>query len=154
MTKRNFRIREATVSDIEQLVELQLNTALETEGVRLEKTTVDKGVKAVFQDPSKRQYYIAEKSGQPIGCLLVVPEWSDWRNGTILWIHSIYVIPGERRQGVLRKLYEHLQSLVNKSPHLLGLRTLIDKGNLRGLEAARALGMKSEHYETYEWLKE
>jgi len=36
----------------------------------------------------------------------------------------------------------------------LGIRTLIDKGNLRGLEAARALGMKSEHYETYEWLKE
>jgi len=64
------------------------------------------------------------------------------------------VAPGERRQGVLRKLYEHLEELVKKSPHLMGLRTLIDKHNQRGLRVARALGMRGDHYETYEWLKE
>jgi len=154
MSKKNFHIREANITEIGKIVEFQLNTALETEGLHLKKTTVMKGVKAVFDNPSKGQYYIAEKSGEPIGCLLVIPEWSDWRNGTVLWIHSIYVITRERHQGVLRKLYEHLQGLVTKSPHLIGLRTLIDKRNLRGLEVASALGMQREHYETYEWLKE
>ena len=68
-------------------------------------------------------------------------------------IHSIYVIPELRRQGVLRSVYSYLQNMVAKSPHLMGLRTLVDKRNVRGIEAAKALGLEGEHYETFEWLK-
>lgn len=154
MIDKNVCIRKAKASDIEKIIGFQLTTALETEGLQLEKTVVTNGVKAVFKDPTKGQYYIAEKSGKPVGCLLVVPEWSDWRNGTVLWIHSVYIDSNERRQGILRMLYEHLRNLVKESPHLMGIRTLVDKRNQRGIRVAQALGLRGDHYETFEWLKE
>jgi len=151
--KEAIHIRKARASDADKIVKFQMSTALETEGMELDKQTVTKGVKAVFEQPSKGHYYIAEKKGQPIACVLVVSEWSDWRNGTVLWIHSIYVVPQERRKGVLKELYNYLQDMVLKSPNLMGIRTLIDKRNQRGIKVAQALGLLGEHYNTFEWLK-
>jgi L-amino acid N-acyltransferase YncA len=151
--KEAIYIRKARAADTEKIVEFQMSTALETEGMQLDEQTVTKGVKAVFEQPSKGFYYIAEKEGQPIGCVLVVPEWSDWRNGTVLWMHSIYVVPQQRRKGVLKELYNYLQEMVLKSPNLMGIRTLIDKRNQRGIKVAQALGLPGDHYNTFEWLK-
>jgi len=79
-------IRQATLKDHKSLVEFQLAMAHETEGIELHAPTVEKGVKAVLTDCNKGHYYVAEKNGQVVSSLLTTFEWSDWRNGTILWI--------------------------------------------------------------------
>src|SRR5665648_542980 len=85
-------IRQAQQTDSSSIVEFQLAMAMETEQLQLNEPTVEKGVAAVFADSSKGIYYVAEIKGQVVGSLLTTFEWSDWRNGTVLWIQSVYVL--------------------------------------------------------------
>ncbi len=110
------------------------------------------GVQAVIDDPRKGTYWVSERDGALVGCLLTVPEWSDWRNGTVLWIHSVYVVPEARGLGVYKSLYRHLQHRVHESDDLRGLRLYVDKRNHNAQRAYEALGMTAEHYHLYEWL--
>ncbi|GAG39026.1 unnamed protein product, partial [marine sediment metagenome] len=95
-----IEIRKGKLSDTERIVELQVRMAQETEGLGLDKTVVSRGVRGVFQEPARGTYWVAEEKGKVLGVLLAIPEWSDWRNATVLWIHSLYVIPEARGQGV------------------------------------------------------
>ncbi len=147
------QVRRARATDAPALVEFQLRLARESERLELDRATVARGVGAVFADSNKGCYWVAEEAGRIIGCLLTIPEWSDWRNATVLWLHSVYVVPEARRRGVLRQLYLSLKAAVEGSPALAGLRLFVDKQN-RGAQAAyEALGMSREHYHLYEWLK-
>ena len=78
--------------------------------------------------------------------LMTVPEWSDWRNGTVLWIHSVYVLPRERRRKIFTALYEHLLRRVEQSENLVGLRLYVDKRNEPAQHVYESLGMTREHY--------
>jgi GNAT superfamily N-acetyltransferase len=133
--------------------DFQVQMAWETEKLKLDPPTVLKGVSAVFDDPAKGKYWIAESEGRVVGCLLTIPEWSDWRNGTVLWIHSVYVQPDFRKFGVFKALYSHLKHLVESSSDLRGLRLYVDKTNLNAQKVYEALGMSGEHYHLFEWLK-
>ncbi len=146
-------IRKAKLSDSEHIVELQLQMARETEGLELDKTVVRKGVHGVFREPARGTYWVAEEKDKVLAVLLAIPEWSDWRNGTVLWIHSLYIIPQARRQGVFKKLYLNLKKQVERSPELMGLRLYVDKQNKSAQEVYEKLGMNKHHYELYEWLK-
>lgn len=150
----DIKIRPGLLFDIPVIAEFQCKMAFETESMKLDPPTVDKGVSAVFDDPSKGKYWLAEADGQVVGCLLTVPEWSDWRNGTVLWIHSVYVRPDFRKNGVYRKLYSHLKNMVEESKDLRGLRLYVDKSNANAQKVYEALGMSGEHYHLYEWLKQ
>ena len=145
-------IRGGRLEDLDCIVEFQLRMALETEELRLDRETVTRGVRAVFEDATKGEYWVAEEEGKVVGGLLTIPEWSDWRNGTVLWIHSLYVIPKARGQGVFKKLYRMLQERVELSPDLKGLRLYVDKQNRQAQKAYEAVGMDGEHYQLYEWL--
>jgi GNAT superfamily N-acetyltransferase len=148
-----IKIRKAKSSDSTRIVDLQLKMAQETEGLELNENVVTKGVRAVFRHPAHGTYWVAEGNGEIVGVLLAIPEWSDWRNGTVLWIHSLYVIPKARRQGVFRKLYLNLKEQVEKSPELAGLRLYVDRQNKSAKQIYEKLGMSRDHYELYEWLK-
>jgi len=150
-------IRKGKFSDVERIVELQLKMAQETEGLELNKDVVTKGVHAVFKHPAHGTYWVAEENGEILGeilgVLLAIPEWSDWRNGTVLWIHSLYVIPEARRHGVFKQLYLNLKGQVKQSPELAGLRLYVDRQNKSAQQIYDKLGMNKDHYELYEWLK-
>jgi GNAT superfamily N-acetyltransferase len=148
-----IKIRKAKSSDSERIVELQLKMAQETEGLELDRDIVNKGVRAVFQHPAHGTYWVAEEKGEVLGVLLAIPEWSDWRNGTVLWIHSLYIIPEARGQGVFKKLYLNLKKQVEQLPELVGLRLYVDKKNKSAQKIYEKLGMSRDHYELYEWLK-
>ena len=148
-----IEIRKGKLSDTERIVELQVRMAQETEGLGLDKTVVGRGVQGVFQEPARGTYWVAEEKGRVVGVLLAIPEWSDWRNATVLWIHSLYVIPEARGQGVFKKLYLNLEKQVQQSPELAGLRLYVDKQNKSAQEVYEKLGMNKHHYELYEWLK-
>jgi ribosomal protein S18 acetylase RimI-like enzyme len=149
----NMKVKQATINDHQKIVEFQLAMANETEGIELHLPSVEKGVEAVIQDPAKGNYYIAEIDGQVISSLLTTFEWSDWRNGTILWIQSVYVMPQFRRKGVYRSMYSHIKSLVLNSDKLNGIRLYADKSNLPAQKTYETLGMNQDHYVTFEWLK-
>lgn len=146
-------IRAAEPGDAPALVEFQLRMARETEGLELDGDTVIRGVAAVFADPAKGSYWIAERDGRIVGCLLTTFEWSDWRDGTVLWIQSVYVLPEERGRGVYRALYEHLKRRVEMDPSLKGIRLYVDRRNAEAQRVYERLGMTREHYDLFEWLK-
>lgn len=146
-------IRQATDTDAPAIVEFQLAMAWETETLRLDEPTVVKGVAAVFADSSKGTYYVAETDGKVVGSLLTTFEWSDWRNGTVLWIQSVYVRPEYRKRSIFSKLYKHIQKMVVDNPNLRGIRLYADKTNIAAHGVYEHLGMTAEHYQLYEWMK-
>ena len=146
-------VRKAKADDINSILNFQLAMARESENIELDPDTVAKGISAVLNDPNKGNYYVAEKQGRIIGSLLTTFEWSDWRNGTVLWIQSVYVIPELRRKGVYSSLYSHVKNLVLEDHSLKGIRLYADKSNLTAHKAYIRLGMDADHYITFEWLK-
>ncbi len=149
-----MQVRKATINDHQAIVEFQLAMANETEGIELNETIVRKGVETVINDSSKGEYYVAEIEGQIVSSLLTTFEWSDWRNGTILWIQSVYVKPEFRRKGVYRNMYSHIKKLVLDSGNLNGIRLYADKSNHAAHMTYQKLGMNKDHYITFEWMKQ
>jgi len=146
-------VRKATLKDIDSIIDFQLRMAHETEGIELDVQTLKIGVSAVLNDQKKGQYYVAEIDAYVVSSLLTTFEWSDWRNGTILWIQSVYVLPNFRRKGVYRNMYSHIKSLVLNDKNLCGIRLYADKSNSAAQKTYQILGMSPDHYVTFEWLK-
>lgn len=145
-------IRDAVPGDAPFIIDFQLKMAMETERVQLDYPTVTKGVQAVFEDKNKGAYYVAEEDGQVVGSLMTTYEWSDWRFGTVIWIQSVYIVPGARGKGVFRKMYQHIQQLVTPQTGYRGIRLYVDKTNLAAQKVYESLGMNGEHYQVYEWM--
>jgi GNAT superfamily N-acetyltransferase len=145
-------IRKATHSDAAAIIDFQLNMAWETENMKLLPEIVTKGVNAVFHDQSLGKYYVAESDGRVIASLLITYEWSDWRNRNVWWFQSVYVVPEYRRKGIFRKMYGHIRQLAEEQD-IAGLRLYVDTKNTRAQKTYEALGMSSEHYSFYEWMR-
>jgi ribosomal protein S18 acetylase RimI-like enzyme len=145
-------IREARPDDLETLFVAQLQMASESEGISLDQGSLRSGLNAALNNPSLGQYWIAEASnGVFAGTLLVTYEWSDWRNGSIWWIQSVFVEPRFRRRGVFRALYQFLQKKVIEAKGI-GLRLYVERDNEVALQVYRSLGMNSDRYFVCEWL--
>lgn len=147
-----IQIRKATLSDAAAIIDFQLNMAWETENMRLVPEVVTKGVDAVFHDQSLGRYYVAESDGGVIASLLITYEWSDWRNSNVWWFQSVYVVPEYRRQGIFRKMYGYIKQLAEEQD-IAGLRLYVDTKNTKAQKTYEALGMSSEHYSFYEWMR-
>ena len=104
-TDSQVEIRPGTLADVSAIATFQLAMAEETEGKTLDMEVVVPAVEAVFHDPSKGHYFVAELEREVIGGLLVTFEWSDWRNFNIWYIQSVYVSADHRGKGVFKQLY-------------------------------------------------
>ncbi|MGD2174907.1 MAG: GNAT family N-acetyltransferase [Candidatus Brocadiaceae bacterium] len=148
-----IRVRAARPEDVETIVGFQLRMARETEAIELEPETVTAGVRAVFADPGKGFYRVAEVNGEVAGSLLVTSEWSDWRDASVWWIQSLYVRPDHRRQGVFRALFEHVSGLVRDREDVVGIRLYVAADNVAAQRAYEVLGMYGDRYRLYEWME-
>ena len=146
-------IRKANPSEIDSIVTFQQKMAMETESLELDTAILTKGVQAVFDDSSKGIYYVAIEDEKTIASLLITYEWSDWRNGQVYWIQSVYVLPEHRGKGVYKQMYLHLKEEVEKSPNIRGLRLYVEKDNQIAQKVYSKLGMDGEHYKMFEWMK-
>lgn len=154
MAKKNgVTVREATSQDRDFLVECQMNMAAETENLTLDFLTVQKGVEAVMSDSSRGFYIIAEVEGNKAGCLMVTPEWSDWRNRWVWWLQSVYVLPHFRQSGIFGMMYDYVKNKVLEKDQVAGIRLYVDKSNHRAQMVYERSGMDGGHYTTYEWMK-
>ena len=147
-------IREAHRGDAGKILDFQLLLAQETENRGLDKLVVTKGIKKVFDDPTKGKYYVADISGKVVGCLLITYEWSEWRNGNIWWLQSVYVDASHRRTGVFRTMYEYIIEIITGDPSIAGLRLYVENNNGRAQKIYRSVGMKGDYYQLFEWIKQ
>jgi GNAT superfamily N-acetyltransferase len=147
-------IRQAALPDIDIIVDFQQKMALETENLSLQADVLEQGIRHFFYFPEQGFYLIAESEAQVVGCMLIQHEWSDWRNGKILWLHSVYVVPEFRNKGTFALLYAHVQQMVNDDSAIKGIRLYVDKGNTVAAKVYERMGMSNAHYELFEWLSE
>ena len=139
-------IRPARPEDWPVVVDFNSRLAEESEGKVLDHAHLVPGVQALLADPAKGRYFVAELDGQIIGQLMHTREWSDWRNGDIWWLQSVYVHPDHRRQGVFRALFEHLKSEAQNNPHVVGLRLYVEQDNTRAHATYANLGFNPGGY--------
>lgn len=139
-------IRTAAPADIPFLVECNAAMALETEHKTLDRDVLMRGTRAVFADPRRGFYLVAELDGHSAGCLLITCEWSDWRNGDWWWFQSVYVTPAARRAGVFRALYAEVERRARAAPNVVGLRLYVERDNEKAQRTYVSLGMEEEPY--------
>ncbi|MEO6968148.1 MAG: GNAT family N-acetyltransferase [Rhodanobacteraceae bacterium] len=145
----DITIRDATRTDISFLAECNGAMASETEHKMLDRDVLKRGVSAVFDDPRRGFYLVAERDGEPTGCLLITFEWSDWRNGDWWWLQSVYVIPEARRGGVFRALYAEVERRARGASGVIGLRLYVERDNARAQQTYATLGMDEESYRMF-----
>jgi ribosomal protein S18 acetylase RimI-like enzyme len=141
-----IQIRLARPDDWPTIVDFNIRLAIESEGKELDRQHVEPGVKAVLADPRKGRYLVAEVDGCIAGQLMHTYEWSDWRNGDIWWLQSVYVIPDFRRRGIFRALFDRLQSEAEADPGVVGLRLYVEDNNQHAHETYRNLGLTPGGY--------
>jgi ribosomal protein S18 acetylase RimI-like enzyme len=145
-----LQIRDATPADQPVIVDFNSRLAEETEGRTLDKHLIGPGVSALLADPTKGRYWLATSDSAVVGQLMVTYEWSDWRNGMLWWIQSVYVLPDFRRKGVFSAMYGHVQSLVEADQEACGIRLYVEKRNRRAQETYRKHGMTDPGYQVME----
>lgn len=145
-------VRQAKTSDADAIVAFQLKMAKETEDLKLDEVTVKKGVEAVFHHPEKGIYFIAEEE-IPVASLLLTPEWSDWRNATVYWLQSVYVLPEYRQAHVFSTMFSYVFERIKMDPDSAGLRLYVDKSNQKAIKVYEKLGMDGDHYRLFELMK-
>ena len=124
--------------------------AKESEALDLDPACVKAGVAALLADTAKGIYYLAEVNGEVAGQLMITYEWSDWRNGNLWWLQSVYVRREFRRMGVFRELFRHLDALARGRPDVCGLRLYMHSENATARRSYEKLGMHRTKYEVFE----
>ena len=143
-------VRDATPADIEIIVAFNRSMAQETEGKQLALEVLRPGVRTVVENPSVGRYFVACHGNEVVGQLMITTEWSDWRNGQIWWIQSVYVRPEHRRQGVFRALYRHVEEVAHATPGVVGLRLYVEHNNAVAQRTYESLGMRNAGYLVFE----
>jgi ribosomal protein S18 acetylase RimI-like enzyme len=146
MTETNLTITAAAAEDVASIALFNIRMAMETEQVRLDPTTVERGVAAVLNNPAKGTYFVARRGTAVVGCLLITHEWSDWRDGDMWWIQSVYVHPDHRSAGVFKRLYAHVEALA-RGAGVRAIRLYVERHNGRAKAVYEKLGLAMTEYD-------
>jgi GNAT superfamily N-acetyltransferase len=151
-----FVIRDARPPDRPTIAEFNRLLALETERKTLDPAVLDRGVALALAEPDRLRYWVAEidQSAQLAGQAAISREWSDWRNGWLWWLQSVYIAAPFRGRGIFRALYRHIRDLALADPDVIGLRLYVEDSNGPAQRTYQSLGMKPAPYSVYEdlWL--
>lgn len=152
-----MRIRRGILDDLDIITDFNCRLAWETEEKRLDVATVRRGVERGIQLTQDVQYWVAvtdevwneqpvaiptdtkvnnaqTSSGSVVGQLMLTREWSDWRNGWMMWLQSVYVDAAYRSQGVFGKLLQHVITQMQARPDVVGLRLYVEHENQRAIQ--------------------
>lgn len=143
-------IRSASTDDISDIAQFNIAMAQETEERQLDPETIQSGVSGVIQNHAHGFYLIAERDQVTVGSLLITFEWSDWRNGTLWWIQSVYVKPEHRRTGIFKALYDAVISRAHDTENVRGIRLYVEQENLGAQSVYQKLLMQKTPYQMYE----
>lgn len=148
-----YRIRLAEKKDATTIIDFQLKMAKESENLDLDPEILTNGVMSVLNDDSKGLYFVVESGTLVVASMMVTYEWSDWRNQTVWWLQSVYVLSPYRGKGIFRLMYDHACKMVADDAQIAGIRLYVDTMNKNAIEVYKALGMNGDHYKVFEWMK-
>jgi len=146
----NVEIREALPADAATIAEFNSRMAIETEGKALDPDLINSGVSRLIADSTKGRYWVAVLDAEIVGQIMVTYEWSDWRDGVLWWIGSVYISDKHRRKGVFSMLYKHVESLAMSDPDACGIRLYVERDNERAQQTYRSLAMHDAGYRVME----
>lgn len=152
MTTNSISIRPATHSDAEALADFNCGIARETEDKELNRNKVLRGVQRALDRGPEVRYFVADDANRPVGCLMITREWSDWRDGWIVWIQSVYVSGSHRGQGVFKSLLNYTTETIKQEPDVVGLRLYVEVENSRAQEVYLRTGFVDPNYKVLEKL--
>lgn len=147
-----IEIRQAASTDVDTIARYNVALCRETEGRELDPATVTNGVKRFVSECHRGRYFVAVINGEVVGQTAYTFEWSDWRNGEIWWIQSVYVHPDFRSQGVFRTLFMHIKELAEADADCCGIRLYMEQENKTARESYRRLGFSETGYVVFERL--
>jgi ribosomal protein S18 acetylase RimI-like enzyme len=145
-----MRIRRATTTDAEILADFNCRLAFETEGKSLSSERVISGVTRGLTVGDEVTYFVAESEERVVGQLMLTREWSDWRDGWMYWLQSVYVHADFRGQGVFRQLLEHVRQQLKQRGDVACLRLYVEEENQPAIETYTRLGFKDPGYRVME----
>jgi ribosomal protein S18 acetylase RimI-like enzyme len=139
-------IRTATPADLDVLVTFILAEAAEAEGAAKAPETVRTGISAGLNDAALARYWVLEnETGEVIGSISVVREWSDWHAGFYWWIQSLFIAPEYRGQRLLPRLLDAVQAAA-RAENALEVRLYVHRDNARAIQAYRKTGFNDLPY--------
>ncbi len=142
----NVFIRAALPDDIEVISGFNCCLAKETENKTLDRTTVQNGVRRGFELGDEVQYFVAEDESGVICQIMLTREWSDWRNGWMIWLQSVYVSPAKRGAGVFRILFERSIEMARLRCDPVCVRLYVEHDNEIAMTTYRRLGFQNSGY--------
>ena len=144
-----INIREANKGDLTILVHNNQALAEETEALLLNKDVLREGIEQALKR-EECHYFVAVIGEKVVGQTMITYEWSDWRNGIIWWIQSVYVLPAHRKQGIFRVLFKYIENLAKINPQVKALRLYVMHNNNAGQDTYQSLGMNDSGYIVFE----
>lgn len=138
----SITIRAATLADAEVIAEYNRRLAFETEDKVLDPPVLAAGVAALLRDPGKGRYFVADDDGDVVAQIAVTYEWSDWRNGWVWWIQSVYVRSDARRRGIFQALYRRVEEAARDDGGVVALRLYVERHNDVAQQTYRRMGME------------
>jgi GNAT superfamily N-acetyltransferase len=147
-----IEIRQAILADAITIADFNIALCRETEARELDRATVTQGVKRFVSEPTRGRYFIALIDGEVVGQTAYTFEWSDWRNGEIWWIQSVYVAPQYRSMGVFRALFAYIKKLGEEDTECCGIRLYMERENHSARQSYLRLGFEEAGYEVFELL--
>jgi len=149
-----IHVRPAIEPDLDTLIAFNAGLAKETEGKVLCQDTLCQGILAILRTPALGSYFVAELkqdgASKIAGQLMVTYEWSDWRNGLIWWLQSIYVDPLCRRRGVYRTMHRYIAEQAQAAPNTCGVRLYVETNNHTAQSVYHTMGFSPAGYIVYE----
>jgi len=142
----NVFIRVAKQDDVAVITEFNCRLALETENRILDRMTVDAGVRRGLELGDEVQYFVAEDESGVIGQIMLTREWSDWRNGWMIWLQSVYVASEKRGAGVFRLLFERSVELARLRCDAVCVRLYVEHENEAATATYHRLGFRDSGY--------
>lgn len=151
-----IQVRAAQEHDLDFLVNCNTALAKETEGKTLSESAIRNGILSLLHRPTLGSYIVAEVTNAAerhlVGQLMITYEWSDWRNGVIWWIQSVYVDPAWRRQGIYRTMHHHILDQAKQEPEIRGIRLYVEHQNHTAQTVYQSVGLSNAGYLVYEMM--
>ena len=149
-TTMNISFRDATADDLDLIVDFNCRLAVETEDKILDPEVVRPGVESALRLTPEARYFVAEAEGVLIGQLMITREWSDWRNGWMAWLQSVYVHADYRGHGVFKKLFNHVKQQLIASGEVFSIRLYVEQDNSTAITTYEKLGFGDPGYRVME----
>ena len=141
-----YKVRNANLNDLNDLVEFIVAEANEAEGIHKSSDKILNGIKAGLENPGIARYWVLENENQdPVGSVSVVKEWSDWNCAFYWWIQSMYLLPSHRGRGLMNELLQEVKSAARKEG-AIELRLYVHRNNKRAIKAYQKVGFSDSDY--------